>query len=474
MSTAAPVLEQGLQVTPRSKIAILVGSLILAILAFQLNASLLSPALPSMASDLRVSISAISQAQSLFFLSGSVLGMIMARWSDAIGRRRAFLICMAALVIGSVLTLVAPSLPVLLVGRVLQGTSSATFTIAYLILAGELSARQFGIAVGVVTAVNGGLGGFDGYIGGAVTQHFGWRALFAIVLCVAIIGSVCAFFAVPKRPPVADVRMDWWGATVLSVFLICFTQFLGVVSDSAHAFQTLAYLVGAVASAGVFVLIERKAHQPLIAVTALRTRTVWPVLSTTFLTVAGMFASTNFTIVTLSQDLKSGYGLNSTMSGLLYLVPTAITGVLVAVVSGRIAQRIGWVIAIRVSTGALVLLSAAIAIFADNRWLVFGLLIACGVFYLGQYQSSANGLSVLNSPQDAPGSLPGIHGACFGLGAGAGIALVAPLIGQGTLAGYQAGLWVSTGLALLAFFSALLTRPTATALPARLSGSASA
>lgn len=467
-TTAAPA-DGGRSVprTPRGRIPVLVGTLILAILAFQLNASLLAPALPAMAADLGESIGAISRVQSLFFLSGSVLGMAMARWSDALGRRRALLVCMAALVGGSLLTLTAPSLELLLAGRVLQGASSATFTIAYLILSGELSARQFGVAVGVVTAVNGGLGGMDGYIGGAVTEAFGWRALFGIILAVSVVATLCVLAVVPHRPPVRGTRMDWWGALVLGVLLVAVTQLLGVLADPARQIELVACLAIAAGAAAAFVAVEKRVTQPLIAIDALRTRTVWPVLCTTFLTVAGMFASTNFTIVALSQDVAAGYGLSASLSGALYLVPTAITGVVVATASGWIAQRIGWVTAIRVSTGGLVLLSTAIALVADHRWAVFGLLIGCGVLYLGQYQSSANGLAVLNSPAEAPGSLPGIHGACFGLGAGAGTALVAPLVSRGTADGYQAALLVSAALLLLAFLSSLLLRPTPAALPAR-------
>lgn len=469
MSTVGPVAENTTKNAGQGpRTVVLVASLILTILAFQLNASLLSPALPQMEQDLGINADAGGYIQSLFFLSGSVLGMIMARWSDAIGRRQALLICMGALIVGSILTIAAPSLPLLLVGRVLQGSSSATFTIAYLILSKELSLKQFGTAVGVITAANGGLGGFDGYIGGFMTDHFGWRSLFAIILVVSAIATICVFVVIPKRPPVTDTRMDWLGAVVLGAFLICLTQFFANISDATKRESAFVYLAAVVVTGAAFVLIERNKTQPLIAVSALRTRTVWPLLMTTFLTLTGVFASTNITIIALSQNAEVGYGLNAARSGLLYLVPTAISGVIVAALSGKIAQKIGWVTAIRMSTGILVVVSAAMAIFATDRWLIFGLLIICGAFYLGQYQASAEGLAVLNAPKDAPGSLPGIHGACFGLGAGAGTALVGPLLNHQTVAGYQGALWISAGMTVLAFLCSLVLQPAHEALPARL------
>ncbi|MEA5455993.1 hypothetical protein SPF06_14755 [Sinomonas sp. JGH33] len=113
------------------------------------------------------------------------------------------------------------------------------------------------------------------------------------------------------------------------------------------------------------------------------------------------------------------------------------------------------------------LLSAALAVFALDARIAFGVLIAMGLFYLGQFQSTANGLAVLNAPEDAPGSLPGINGACFGLGASTGIAMVAPLVNLGTAAGYQAALWVSAGLAAAGLVSALILRPTTHSMPAK-------
>ncbi|SOC89341.1 Arabinose efflux permease [Curtobacterium sp. 314Chir4.1] len=460
-----------------ARVPLLVASLIVAVLAFQLNASLLTPAIPAMAVDLHASAGVVSQVQSLFFLSGSVLGMVVSRWSDTIGRRRALLVTMTALLVGTLLTVTASSLPLLLTGRVLQGTSSAALTIAFLVLSEELTAKQFGISVGVVTAVSGGLGGLDGYIGGAITDTFGWRAVFVVILVVAVLGTLSVIAFVPRVRRTAARRMDWLGATILGAFLVGFSQFVSEVPSRGIAdARTLLWLAVAVLAAVAFVLVERRVAQPLIAVPALRARTAWPVPLCTFLTLSGVFASTNFTIVVLSQDGPNGFGLNAAMSGLLFLTPTAIAGLLTAPAAGWIAHRIGWVRSLRVATGGILLISVALAFSATDKWVVFGLLIVMGVFYLGLYQATANGLSVLNAPADAPGSLPGIHGACFGLGAGTGVALVGPAVSAGTPEGYHLALWISVALTAAAFVAALVLRPTPNALPAgaRSEGAATA
>ncbi|MEK8146409.1 hypothetical protein NKH18_49455 [Streptomyces sp. M10(2022)] len=69
-----------------------------------------------------------------------------------------------------------------------------------------------------------------------------------------------------------------------------------------------------------------------------------------------------------------------------------------------------------------------------------------------------NGLGVVLSPKEAPGALPGMNGAAFGVGSSVGIALVGPLAGAGTLGGYREALWISVGITVLALLASLCLR----------------
>ncbi|MGO4858967.1 MFS transporter [Arthrobacter sp. 2MCAF14] len=446
-----------------ARVPVLIATLILSILSYQLNASLFSAALPAMAAHFQESTENVAKVQSLFFLTGAVLGMAFSRWSDFLGRRRTLLIVLSMMLCGTVLCLLAPNLTVLLVGRVLQSATSATFTISFLLLSERFSKRLFGISVGIISAVNGGIGGLDGFLGGFITDTIGWQFLFVLVLGVGVLAIVLVAVVVPKRPArTREGRMDWWGAGTLGTFLVLLSNLIGQASTSGWGdIWTLGYLAGAVIAGLAFVAVERRVERPLIAIEQLRSRQVWPVLASTTLTLAGIFSALNFTVILLSQDAKAGYGLSASMSALLYLTPTAFVGVLTAVFSGWFAQRIGWFKALRISSGLIVVAAVAVAIFAADRWMVFALLIIMGVLYLGQFQSTVSGIAVLNSPKSAPGSVPGLNGACFGIGASVGIAVVAPVVAAGTIAGYQTALWISAGFALAAFAASLILRPVA-------------
>jgi MFS family permease len=96
---------------PRRPPVLLVATLILTVVAFQLNSSMISPALPDIAKQLGAPMDAVSQVSSLFFLAGAVGGIVLARWSDFIGRKRALLIVLALIGLGTVLCLVSRTSP---------------------------------------------------------------------------------------------------------------------------------------------------------------------------------------------------------------------------------------------------------------------------------------------------------------------------------------------------------------------------
>ena len=81
-----------------------------------------------------------------------------------------------------------------------------------------------------------------------------------------------------------------------------------------------------------------------------------------------------------------------------------------------------------------------------------------GVFYNGLTLTAINGLGVILSPKDSPGSLPGLNGACFGIGAGLGIAIVAPVAAAGTYSSYQSAMWISVGITVVALVASLWVR----------------
>lgn len=449
-------------VTARGARAVaLVATLLLGVISYQLNASMVTPALPDMAERLGGRMDEVSRVSSLFFLAGSVAGVVFTRYSDFIGRRRTLLLVLSVACVGTVVCVLAPNMPVLLLGRVLQGAASAAFQMAYVILNERLDAKTFGTSLGAVTAINGGVAGVDGYFGGILSDTFGFRAIFGVTLLTGIVAAVCVARVVPdSRPGSAAGRMDWWGAAVLAVGLICLTNFIS--SGSSEGWGSLfavGYLAATVAAFVGFYLLESRRESALIAVRHLRSRQVWPVVATTIITLCAVFAVMNFTVVVISQDSAIGFGLSAADSALLFLVPAALIGVIAAPVSGWLAVRTGW---FRVLRAGLVLSLAAltvIAVFPLEKWVAIAAVASLGIFYNGLFMTGIHGLAVLLSPRDAPAVLPGINGAAYGIGASVGTSIVAPFVAVETAAGYGTALWISVGIAALALLASMCIAP---------------
>ncbi len=190
-----------------------------------------------------------------------------------------------------------------------------------------MTPTQFGIALGTIIAANGGAAGVDGLVGGVLSDTLGFRAIFVVIAALSLMAIVLAIRHVPATTRRSTGKMDWPGATVLSAALTCLS--VGLTQGSANGWTStwaMILLSGTILLAVAFWHVEKLRRDPLIAVKHLRSRQVWPIMVTTLFTLSGFFVAINITVVLLSQDDLNGYGMNATMSGLLFLVPLSVIG----------------------------------------------------------------------------------------------------------------------------------------------------
>ena len=441
------------------KISATLTALLFGVVAFQLNASMVAPAVPEMARTLSSTPSLVGISQTLFFLVGGIAGIVLTRYSDHAGRRRILIYSLVAMSAGTVVAMLAPNVATLYVGRLLQGASGSVFQITYLILRDILTPKQFGPALGLVTAISCGVGGADQFLGGMLSDHWGFRSIFFVILVIGLIAITLSVLYVPESTAASPGSMDWPGAAALSAALIFVN--LGVARGGSHGWASLAaasLLAVALACFAAFWFIEKRRAHPLISTTHLKSRQIWPIVATTLATLTGVFAAINFTVVVFSQDHRAGYGLSATASALMFLSPAAAIGVLAAPITGWLAPRVGWraIMWSGLSLSIAALLVSTLLL--DHKWIVFAAFSLLGVFYNGLALTTINGLGVILSPADAPGALPGLNGACFQIGAGLGIAIVAPVVASGTYAGYQEAMWISVAVVAMALFASLWVR----------------
>lgn len=93
----------------RTGTAALLTGLLAACVAFQLNATMLSPALVTMARELDTTEAATALSQTAFFTACALFSLFLPRLSDIAGRRRVLLWMLVVLSLGSVLAALAPT-----------------------------------------------------------------------------------------------------------------------------------------------------------------------------------------------------------------------------------------------------------------------------------------------------------------------------------------------------------------------------
>lgn len=454
-------------------VPVLMTALICAIFAFQLNASMLSPALVTMEHQLGVDASQIGLTQTAFFAAAALFSLFLPRWGDLIGRRRIMLWMLTITAIGCIisgLSAYVGGVTMLAVGRVVQGVAGPIVPMALIMLHVQVpDNRQYAKLMAVLTAVNGGIAGVDAMAGGWLAEHWGFQSVFFTMAVVCVIAVVAISFGTVESRGDERVPMDWKGTfplvVVLGALYFAFNEAGKLAEANWLVFAGL--IVVAIVAFAVFWSVENRVAHPLVTTTYLKQRRTWALLGTTLLTMTGVFAVMNGLVPSLAQDGGVGPGISAAEVSFWTLSPYAIAGLLMGPVSGQLASRFGFK---RVLQAGLILTSALLlftVFVADrpSRLLLLLICIAVGIAYAGMVNIMLNGLGVVLSPADNQGYLPGMNSGAFNLGAGLSFAILYAIntfVGQsaGVLAGYR---WAIAGGAFLVLcslaFSTLIPRP---------------
>lgn len=451
--------------TKRSTAAVMTA-LLVACFAFQLNASMLSPALERMAKELKTTDDVIGLTQTVFFTAAALFSLFLPRLGDMIGRRKLLTGMMVLTAVGCVLSALAgmtSSVALLFVGRVIQGVAGPTVPVCLIMLRVAVpDPKRYGTLLGVITAVNGGVAGVDALAGGWLAQNFGFGSVFWTMAVIAVLAAVAVAFLTDESLVPGNHRMDWTGTIALVVAVgALLTIFKELAKLSNANFWLVAGLFLLAAMSGMaFWIQEKYTSQPLVATVYLKSRSTWALLLTTTLTMTGVFAVMNGLVPGLAQNTGYGPGLGTDVVSFWTLTPYAIAGLLMGPVSGTLAGRFGYRKVLRVGLlGTVIGLGAILAISPSaTPVLLLAVNVFVGITYAGMSNIMLNGLGVVLSPSDNPGYLPGLNAGAFNLGAGISFAIlpaVSVALGSG-LDGFQGA--VITGLVLLAlaFASSLL------------------
>lgn len=340
----------GLAKNQMSMIAVLLTGAFVAVL----NATLLTPALPTIMADMGVTSTTVQWLTSGYALTEAVVIPLAAYLMGRFSTRRLFIGGMSIFAAGSVVAAVAPVFPLLLLGRVMQACATGfvmpmVFSVILLVIPRE----RRGSAMGIIGLIIGFAPTIGPSLSGILVDTVGWRAIFVIVACVA-----CAIVAGAAKilQPYGEFRRTKFDAlsVVLSTCgLVCLLYGLSSVSSSTNLALTAGLIVCGLAVLGAYAYRQLHLEEPMLRVGILRTanyRTVVIVIALFQAALIGME-----TIMPLY--IQGVLGASATVSGLT-LLPGALIGAFTGMLAGRLFDKFG--VRVPVLVGAVVILCGVV------------------------------------------------------------------------------------------------------------------
>jgi EmrB/QacA subfamily drug resistance transporter len=335
------------------------GAMCFALFMLMLDNTVVNVALPSIQQDLDASISGLEWTVNGYTLSIAVLLVTGGRLGDIFGRRRMFLAGIVIFALSSATAGFAPDATALVLSRVVQGVGAALMMPGTLsIITDAFPPEERGKAMGTWAGVSALALAIGPVVGGFLTEHVSWRAIFYLNIPVAIVAVAATIFAVREsRDTSVGKDIDYPGVAVLTVGLSALV--LSLVEGNAWGWgspKILALFAVAALALPLFVWVENRVKAPMVQFDLLSDRNflgavvVAMVISFSML---GVF----FFLALYMQDIL---GYTPLEAGIRFL-PSTVMIVGVAPVAGRLADRFGprWLIA-----GGLTIVSASLLIFS--------------------------------------------------------------------------------------------------------------
>lgn len=432
MSTSLETLTPG--ASPRShgrsvKTGPLIAYLSMGGLSFAVLQSLVAPALSTIGSDLGATTSDVSWVLTAYLLSAAVLTPIISRLGDMVGKRRTLIAVLAVLLVGTLVAALAPSLPVLIVARALQGAAGAVLPLSIGIVRDELPEEKVGVMIGLLSAIFGVGVGVGIVAAGPIVEHLSWHWLFWFPLVLVAVALIGIIFGLKESPVRSPGRLDLVGTALLTTSLVSLLLAIGKGQEWGWGSgKTLGLLVlGAVAMV-VFVLVELRVSAPLIDVRLMKIRGVWTanVVSVAF----GFAMFGTFVLVPnlLQLPAATGYGFGKTVSEAgLFLLPTVVMMIVFGPVAGILVRKAGPKVPLLVGSVLVTVAFVLPALTHTHAWqlVVSGLLTGAGV---GLAFASMSNAIIEAVPAEQTGEAIGVNTITRTIGSSIGTAVIAALI----------------------------------------------
>ncbi|MEF3302546.1 MFS transporter [Paenibacillus sp. GYB003] len=421
--------KQNEAVQNRVSTKLLMMVLVLSSLLAAITVDMVNPVLGLISESLQA-----SKAQVSWIVTGITLLLaigipLYGRMSDFIELRKLYILATSVLSIGSLICILAPSLPVLVFGRMVQGAGMSAIPVLSVVAVSKVFAEgKRGAALGVVAGCIGIGTAFGPIFGGVVGQTWGWPALFWVTLILSLLIVVGSIFALPALPGMkpgiaggTERGFDMAGGALLGLTVGLFL--LGVTQGESNGFTSftaVGSLLGSLVSMIGFIWRIGAASNPFVPPILFKNKCYVNAVAVAFLSAFVYFAVLVY-VPLLNLEINE---LTPGEAGLT-LLPGGAAVALLSPWVGRISDRVGTkslIVAGLIVMGISTFFLSAFAPGASPLLSSVGVMGAGIAFAFVNSPATNSAIAVLQ--KDMVGAGMGFFQGALYLGAGTGASLI--------------------------------------------------